>query len=198
MKKTARILMIEDEPGFVRIYKDLLVSEGFEVLQAEDGEKGWNIVEKEKPDLVLLDLILPKLSGLEVLKKIRTTPTTKDIPVIIFSVLGEQKNIDEGLQLGANDYTVKGFYTPKEILIKVRALLDKPQTQSKHIESYTLLLAPDAADAHKLQEDIGLNANFICPHCSKSLSLELIPDYSNVKAHWFSAHFMCSSCKREF
>ena len=110
------ILIVEDQQGFRRIYRDVLENDGYQVLEAEDGEAGWNAAKDKKPDLILLDLGLPKIDGFEVLKRIRANDPTKSIPVIIFSVLGEQKDVNRGLELGANDYTVKGFYTPRQIL----------------------------------------------------------------------------------
>jgi DNA-binding response OmpR family regulator len=88
-----------------------------------DGEEGWETAKQKKPDLILLDLGLPKMDGFEVLRRIREDPETKKIPVIIFSVIGEQKDIQKALEMGANDYTVKGFYTPREILGKIKSVL---------------------------------------------------------------------------
>ena len=119
--KKGTILLVEDKAGFRRIYHDILVNDGYEALEAEDGEAGWELAKTKKPDLILLDLVLPKLNGFEVLKRIRAHKQTKEIPVIILSVLGEQKDIQKGLELGANDYTVKGLYSSREILRKISA-----------------------------------------------------------------------------
>jgi len=118
-----KILLIEDEPGFRRIYSFVLKNAGYEVLEAEDGEKGIQMVLEHQPHLVLLDLMLPKLDGFEVLQKIRETESVKNTPVLIFSVIGEPKLLERGMTLGANDYTIKGFYTPKEILKKIESVL---------------------------------------------------------------------------
>lgn len=87
--KKGTILILEDQRGFRRIYRDVLEQDGYEVLEAADGEDGWEIILNQKPSLVLLDLGLPVLDGFKVLEKIRRSEQTKDIPVIIFSVLGE-------------------------------------------------------------------------------------------------------------
>ena len=131
------ILIVEDQQGFRRIYHDVLANEGYEVLEAEDGEAGWQMVKANKPQLVLLDLGLPILDGFEVLKRVRGDAETKHIPVIIFSVLGEQKDVKKGLELGANDYTVKGFYTPRQILSKIKSLMSQVD-QKRTINSYKL------------------------------------------------------------
>jgi len=196
--KKGTILLVEGRVGFRRIYHDILVNDGYEVLEAGDGEAGWELAKTKKPDLILLDLVLPKLHGFEVLKKIRADETTKEIPVIILSVLGEQKDIQKGLELGANDYTVKGFYSSREILRKIGALLARTDIK-KHISSYRVSIKEGKIDAAKLQHDMGITKLFQCPHCTdSSVLLELIPDYTRAENHWFSAHFVCPKCKKSF
>jgi DNA-binding response OmpR family regulator len=118
-----KILLVEDQKGFRRVYGDLLESQGYEVLLAEDGEEGCRISLEARPDLILLDLGLPKLDGFGVLQRLRGEEATRAIPVIIFSVMGEDKDIQKAKALGANDYAVKGLSGSKEILAKIRALL---------------------------------------------------------------------------
>ena len=197
MQNKGTILLIEDEASFRKIYKAVIENDGYEVLEAEDGERGWAMVQEKKPDLVLLDLVLPKLHGLEVLKKIRSNKATQDIPVLILSVMGEQKDIQKGLAAGANDYTVKGFYSPNEILSKIHALLTKSDIE-KNIHSYKLEVKEGRGDAAKLQQDICLTKLFQCSDCDSEMVLELIPDYTRADGHWFSAHFLCPKCDREF
>jgi DNA-binding response OmpR family regulator len=122
-----KILLVEDQKGFRRVYGDLLESQGYEVLLAEDGEEGWRISLESRPALILLDLGLPKLDGFGVLQRLREEATTREIPVIIFSVMGEEKDIQRAKALGANDYAVKGLSGSKEILAKIRALLTPAQ-----------------------------------------------------------------------
>lgn len=191
------ILVVDDEPGFRRIYKDVLENEGYKVLEAGDGAQGFEIAKHQKPGLILLDIVLPSLNGFEVLKKIRLDEEIKDMPVIIFSVLGDRETIKKGLELGANDYTVKGFYTPREILSKIRDQLMKSSVK-KTLNAYSVALLETRADAVKLQQDIGLGKSFQCPRCSGSMLLEMIPDYTRVDGHWFVTHFVCSECKMSF
>jgi len=191
------ILLIEDEESFRSIYGDVIKHDGYEILEAEDGERGWNLVKEKKPDLVILDLILPKLHGLEVLKKIRSNEETKTIPVLILSVQGEQMDIQKGLELGANDYTVKGFYSPREILGKVHSLLAREDIK-KNIQTYKIEVKEGRGDMAKLEQDIGLTKLLQCPHCNTEMALELIPDYTRIDGHWFSTHFVCPECKRSF
>jgi DNA-binding response OmpR family regulator len=125
MKTKGTILIVEDQKGFRRIYKDFFEGQGYEVLTAEDGEIGWNLIQEKKPQLILLDLGLPKLNGFEVLHKVRGNAATEHIRVIIFSVVGEEKEIDKAMAMGANDYTIKGFNTPRQVLEKIEAILSK-------------------------------------------------------------------------
>ena len=125
LNESANILIVEDEPGFRLIYRGVLENAGYQVSEAADGKEGLQMAKKLKPDLILLDLVLPKLSGYDVLKKIRATKSIKNTPVIIFSVLGEEEDIKKGFELGANDYRIKGDSSPMGIIDKVRDLLSK-------------------------------------------------------------------------
>ena len=191
------ILIVEDQQGFRRIYHDVLANDGYEVLEAQDGEEGWDMVKSHKPHLVLLDLGLPKMDGFEVLKRIREDADTKNIPVIIFSVLGEQKDVKKGLEMGSNAYTVKGFYTPRQILSKIKSLMTQVDTK-KISNSYKLKILDQREDAPKLQSEIGLLNGNLCPHCNTEMVLELFPHYVRNEGHWFTAHFMCSKCGKAF
>ena len=197
MADKGTILIIEDEPGFRKIYKDFLESEGYAVREADDGQKGLEMIKSLKPDLVLLDIVLPQVSGFDILKNIRSEAATKDLPVIIFSVLGERDTVKKGLELGANDFAVKGFYSPGEMLSKIRALLFKADMR-KHMVNYKLHIHESRADAARLQQDMGMTNLFQCPHCKGEVLLDLIPDFSRTDGHWFFSHFVCATCNRSF
>ncbi len=132
MEKTGQttILLIEDEPVFRLIYRGVLVNAGYRVLEAPDGETGWNMVVNEKPDLVLLDLILPKLSGHQVLQAIRAEPGTRHIPVVVFSVMGQEKDVVKSIELGASEHRLKGVDSPQKILNLIQTIL-KPKREKK-------------------------------------------------------------------
>jgi DNA-binding response OmpR family regulator len=197
-----KVIIVEDEAAFRNIFKDLLESDGYNVLTAEDGESGWLLTRTEIPDVVLLDLALPKLHGFEVLKNIRADAATKDVPVIILTVVGEQENVKKGLKLGATDYLVKGFYSPREILVKINEILTKDQQGSseptRNIKTYKLSVKERKLDAARLEQEIGLSVLFSCPVCSESVVQELIPDNKRTEGHWFSTHFICPNCKKAF
>jgi DNA-binding response OmpR family regulator len=197
-----KIIIVEDEAAFRNIFRDLLESDGYNVLTAEDGESGWLLTRTEIPDVVLLDLALPRLHGFEVLKNIRTDAATKDVPVIILTVIGEQENVKKGLNLGATDYLVKGFYSPREILVKINEILTRDQRQtsepSRNIKTYKLSVKERKLDAARLEQEIGFSVLFSCPVCSESIVQELIPDNKRTEGHWFSTHFICPNCKKAF
>ena len=117
------ILIIEDETVFRLIYRGVMENEGFNVIEADDGKKGWELAKSRKPDLILLDLVLPGLTGYEVLEKIRADAETKTIPIVVFSVLGESKDIEKAIDLGANYYRTKGIDSPTNIVSIIHELL---------------------------------------------------------------------------
>ncbi len=122
-EKKTKILIIEDDPFLSSMYITKLEKSGYETLACEDGQKGWELVQEEKPDLVLLDILLPKMSGFEVLKRMRASSKLKDIPVILLTNLGQKSDIDEGLKLGAVDYLIKAHFTPTEVVKKIEKAL---------------------------------------------------------------------------
>ena len=118
-----KILFIEDESALQKAFGDILKQEGYEMINALNGEEGLKLVKTEKPDLILLDLILPKLHGFEVLEKLKADEETKDIPVIILTNLEGTDEIQKALELGATTYLVKASYTLEEVIEKVKKAL---------------------------------------------------------------------------
>jgi DNA-binding response OmpR family regulator len=131
-EKKGTILIVEDEPVFRLIYRGVFEHDGYEVLEAVDGEAGWMTALEKKPDLILLDLILPKLSGYDVLQRIRKEKGIQDTPVVIFSIMGAEKDIQKALDLGANYYRVKGSNSPKDILIEINSIFEKMKPAGPH------------------------------------------------------------------
>ena len=117
-----KVVVIEDEPDIQEVIEYNLSREGFRVLTASTGDEGVRRVVKEAPDLVLLDLLLPGLDGIEVCRKLKMDPVTQKIPIIMVSAKGEESDIVLGLGVGADDYISKPF-RPKELIARVRAVL---------------------------------------------------------------------------
>ena len=118
-----KIFIIEDDKFLRDLMSEKLVSEGFEVASAINGEEGIKKIQELKPDLLLLDLILPGMDGFEVLSQIKKMPDIAQIPVVVLSNLGQKEDIERGLNLGAVDYLIKAHFTPKEIIEKVKNIL---------------------------------------------------------------------------
>lgn len=124
-KLKTRVLLVEDEKMLADMYQAKFTKEGLEVIKAEDGAKGLELAKKHKPDLILLDIILPKLDGFAVLKELKKDPVTSDIHVLLLTNLGQEEDVSKGQKLGADDYFIKANHTPAEIVEKVKYLLSK-------------------------------------------------------------------------
>ncbi len=118
-----KILFIEDESALQKTFDDILRREGYETVSALDGEIGLKLAKTEKPDLILLDLILPKVNGFEVLKELKRNEETKGIPVIILTNLEGINDIEKVLELGATTYLIKASYSLEEVIKKIKDAL---------------------------------------------------------------------------
>lgn len=118
-----KILIVEDDKFLRELITQKLIKEDFEVSEAIDGEEGIRKIKEEKPDLILLDLILPGIDGFEVLSQMKKESTLASIPVIILSNLGQKDDVEKGLKMGAVDYLIKAHFTPGEIIDKIKAAL---------------------------------------------------------------------------
>jgi adenylate cyclase len=102
-----KILIVDDEPEVVEMTKKRLLAQGYEVITAKDGEEGYALTLAEKPDLIILDILMPKKDGLTMLRQIKTEDATREIPVILLSAKGEAELLMKGKQYGAVDYFIK-------------------------------------------------------------------------------------------
>jgi DNA-binding response OmpR family regulator len=118
-----KILIVEDDKFLRELIAQKLIKEGYDIVEAIDGEEGIKKIKETSPDLVLLDLILPGVDGFEVLSRVKADPSLVTIPVIILSNLGQKDDIEKGLKLGAVDYLVKAHFTPGEIIEKIKLIL---------------------------------------------------------------------------
>jgi len=141
-----RILLIEDDRDIVELVRYNLDREGFQVTSATDGSSGLAQVRKSAPDLLLLDLMLPKLSGLEICKEIRRDQSLNRLPILMLTARGEEADRVIGLEMGADDYVTKPF-SPRELVARVRALLrraEPPQETPKPIQARELVIDPSS------------------------------------------------------
>jgi len=121
----AKLIIIEDDPFLLSILAEKLKEAGFSIEMAADGEDGLNKIKSEDFDLVLLDIVLPKIDGFKILEELRGDNQLKKIPVIILSNLYDKNNIDKAILLGAKEYIVKAYNTPEEIVFKIKSFLAK-------------------------------------------------------------------------
>jgi len=122
MAKT--ILFIEDESVLQKTFGDILEKEGYDMISALDGEIGLKLAKSKKPDLILLDLVLPKVHGFEVLKELKSDSGTKDIPIIVLTNLEAIEDVNKAIELGAKTYLVKTQYNLEEVVEKVKKAIE--------------------------------------------------------------------------
>lgn len=120
-----KILLIEDEEMLANMYEVKFKNEGFDLVKALDGAQGLEIAKTIKPDFILLDIIMPKVDGFSVLKSLKEEESTKDIPVMMLTNLGQDEDIERGKQMGSVGYLVKANITPAEVVESVKAELQK-------------------------------------------------------------------------
>ncbi|MBI5742652.1 MAG: response regulator [Candidatus Niyogibacteria bacterium] len=119
-KQKIKLVLVEDEPALSRVLTDKLTSEGFEVVQIFSGDEAFDAIKNGKPNLVLLDLLLPKKHGFDILADLKADAETQPIPVIILTALGSDDDIKKGIQLGSVDYIVKSQHAIAEIIEKIK------------------------------------------------------------------------------
>jgi DNA-binding response OmpR family regulator len=120
-----KVLIVEDDPFIRDIYQVKFSQEGFEVTIAENGMEALKKMEQYIPDIILLDIIMPYMDGMETLKNIKNNENWKKIPIIMLTNISEKEKINESEQYGVNDYLIKSHFTPSEVVAKVSALLGK-------------------------------------------------------------------------
>jgi two-component system phosphate regulon response regulator PhoB len=136
-----KIVVIEDEPDILEVLQFNLSREGYEVASAGTGSEGLATVRRETPDLVLLDLLLPGVGGLDVCRQLRSDPETRDVPIIMVTAKGEESDVVLGLGLGADDYVQKPF-SPRELIARVRAVLRRSNGREDELSASRLVRGP--------------------------------------------------------
>ena len=131
----AKILIIEDDVLVAKMYQKVLTFEGFTVDVAEQGREGLKKAKAGKPDLILLDIMMPKMHGLEVLDRLKVDPATKTIPVVILTNLSGAQDARLGLKKSAVAYLVKSEYKPEEVAAKIKEILSAKKTQPAPAEA---------------------------------------------------------------
>ncbi len=118
------ILLIEDDPFLIDIYTKKIKNSGFEVQVAENGPNALKILKEKKPDLILLDIVLPEMEGWEVLRRIKEDKATAALKVVVLSNLGQRSEVEKGLKLGAMKYLIKAQHTPSQVVTEIKKILN--------------------------------------------------------------------------
>jgi two-component system phosphate regulon response regulator PhoB len=139
--KAPLILVVEDENALVTLLRYNLEREGFQVIEAGDGEEALLLAREQRPDLILLDWMLPLLSGIEVCRQLRRLPETRSVPIIMLTARGEEGDKLRGLDSGADDYVTKPF-SPSELIARVRAVIRRarPETENETLQYEDLIM----------------------------------------------------------
>jgi DNA-binding response OmpR family regulator len=122
--KNARVLIVEDDDFLLQMYAAKLELENFGVLTASNGVQALKVVQKDLPELILLDLNLPEMDGFEVLRRLKADDKTKSIPVLVLTNFAQKEHIDRCLDLGATDYLIKAHFVPSEVVEKIKHILE--------------------------------------------------------------------------
>lgn len=147
-----KILIVEDDPDILGLLHFNLGKAGFETFRAENGEQALLLAKKQTPDLVLLDILMPGLNGLEVCRRMKRDPVLQHIPIMMVTAKGEEMDRIVGLELGADDYVVKPF-SIREIILRIQKLLDRREKQGEpsYLKADSLVMDLEAHTA-KLEE----------------------------------------------
>lgn len=190
------VLVVEDTELLRRMYVDRLTQDGYRVLSAGDGLEALGVLRSDTPDLILLDLIMPKMSGLEVLDLVKRDPRLKDIPVLILSNLGQEADVQRCVSLGAVDYLIKNDAQPADVSARIARVLKMTDSEVPKASSYQLVVRDREADADRFIADAQLARRLWCPACEVELHLELTSQPG--KPGWYDAHVICPKCGREY
>jgi CheY-like chemotaxis protein len=187
-----KILLVEDSKTIQQLYRNKLTLEQYQVITADNGMEAIKILSQEKPDIILLDLMMPVMDGYKVLQVIKTDPKLSGIPVLVFSAKGQPEEVEKALNLGASGYIVKATTKPNEVVEQIKkALSQKPKVHE--LIRYLVEIRENAYDAKKLASDYNME-ELRCQKCQAPMLLELIPDFSH-ETPWFSGRFVCPRCQ---
>lgn len=188
-----KILLVEDSKAVQQMYRNKLTFEQYQVMTADNGMEAIKILSQEKPDIILLDLMMPIMDGYKVLQVIKTDPKLSGVPVLVFSAKGQPEEVEKALNLGAIGYIVKATTKPNEVIDKIRTILSQKPVEQE-VKHYVIEIRDDAYDAKKISSEFNLN-NFRCQSCQAPMLLDLIPEFKH-DTPWFSGRFFCPRCNK--
>lgn len=191
-----RVLVVEDTELLRRMYRDRLAQDGYEVADAADGIAALSLLREQSFDLILLDLIMPRMGGIQVLEAVSQDPRTQSVPVVVLTNLGEESTIERAVALGAVDYLIKNETRPADVSEKVSLVLQAYASRSQGSDTFTIYPDPSRGDVDALVSHAELKRRLWCPACENELALEMVPDPK--RSGWYSARFVCPACRKSF
>lgn len=194
MATSGPILIVEDEDLIRDTYARRLEHEGFTVNQAANGRDALAAARNQLPQLILLDVMLPDLSGLEVLKSLRADRRFLTVPVVLFTNLSQHMDKHQAARLGATDYLVKSEVAPADVVARVRQLLAAAPGR-RPIASFSLVVEAQAADAGDLASLLGYDRDWSCRQCGGTMLLQLDGDFSDPWSRSFRVRLRCAHCR---
>jgi DNA-binding response OmpR family regulator len=186
-----RILIVEDDMLFQSVYETRLAQEGYDVRVASNGNEALAMIRESPPDLVLLDLMLPGMSGFDLLERVKKDPATANVSVIILSNRGDPEEVNRGLGLGAIDYLLKTVARPQEVTWKIKQAL---AAGTSEVPSFRVAIRPARLDADDLARNYHLDPSYRCRACDSELALQLTPTLERDPR--FQAQFVCPKCRK--
>ena len=182
-EKKMKILIVDDDDIVRETYLQVFRDKGFDAIGATDGVEGIDLATKQKFDVILTGIVMPRLDGFQLISTLRENVDTKDIPVAVISHLGREEDRVRAKEMGVENFIVQGAMTPREVVDKMKGLI---------VSGSSFLLGFDyfAWDAPSLAQKIDL-PNFECPNCRNKMILELFP---KTEGKGFDAFFKCPKC----
>jgi len=182
-----KILIAISDDFTQRLYSRLFREEKFDVLEAKNGKGVLDLAVKERPDIILADVFLSEIGGLELLRAFKRKVITQRIPVIIFTQIERKKDRIKAIELEAKDFIVGSLVPPPEVVLRVRIALGEQKT-------YRIIICKENLNKIKeLAKDLGYGPTLRCPHCGSPLRLFLMRDFSKGKND-FKVSFICPKC----
>lgn len=184
MKKKILIAIKDD---FTRkVYSRVFQEEKFKVLETENGKKALALAKEEAPDIILADVSLSELGGLELIKALKKEPSTQGIPVMVFAQVGRKEDNLKVIELKAKDFIVGVLTSPLDVVLRAKMHLGEQK-------AYHLKVLKEDNEIKELAKDLGYRTTLTCPHCGSLLFLFLTRDLNKGK-DYFKVSFICSQC----
>lgn len=190
-----RILIVEDEDLIRDTYARRLTHEGYQVDEARNGREALTQARQGLPRLILLDAMLPDLSGFEVLKALRADPRFLTTPVVLFTNLSQHIDKHQAARLGATDFWVKSEVSPADVAAKVQRLMSEAGGP-RPIANFSLVVDPRKGDAQALANLLGYPRDYLCPRCQSEMLLQLYGDFSDPWSRSFRVRLRCPRCRQ--